>query len=106
MEGLAGNPAPPERPRPPSHLRASSRSSTSTTSTRMTPQNANNSSSQKSGSPQLPAHQAHRFHHASGKPSGGQRTPQISREGSSESRHSAASTYLQEKLQRERKTDD
>lgn len=96
-----------ERPRPP-YTRTASRSSTSTTNTRMTPQSANSSTSQIVVSPQLTtSHSTHRFHHAScAKPTTPRPTPRLSREASIEStRQTAVSSFLQERLQRERRAE-
>lgn len=95
-----------ERPRPP-YTRTASRSSTSTTNTRMTSQSANSSTSQIV-SPQLTtSHSTHRFHHAScAKPTTPRPTPRLSREASIEStRQTAVSSFLQERLQRERRAE-
>lgn len=97
-----------------SYPRAPSRSSVSTTNTRMTSQSANSSSSHVATSPQLShSHSAHRFYHQNScpAPSGSPRaargpTPVLSREGSAEMiRQPAMSSFLQEKLLRERRTD-
>ena len=95
-----------ERPRPP-YARTASRSSTSTTNTRMTTQSASSSTSQIV-SPQLnTSHSTHRFHHAScAKPTTPRATPRLSREASIEStRQTAVSSFLQERLQRERRAE-
>ncbi|KAK0386968.1 hypothetical protein NLU13_5281 [Sarocladium strictum] len=96
-----------DKSRPP-YPRTASRSSTSTNNTRVTNQTNNSGGS---SSPQLAhSHPAHRYHHnACAKPSATsptvttRPTPQLSREASNESnRPSAMSSFLQEKLQRER----
>lgn len=91
----------------PSYPRTASRSSTSTTNTRATSQSAGSSNSQLDAS-QMTGHPAHRFHHASCKTVSTPRntpraTPRLSREASSESnRQTAVSSFLQERLQKER----
>lgn len=99
-----------ERSHPP-YQRPASRSSTST---RMTSQSANSSASHISSSPQLQsAYAAHRHHYASAKLSSSPRpssrampTPQLSREGSTESaRQTPVSSFLQERLQKERQAE-
>ncbi|KAL2203702.1 hypothetical protein CC79DRAFT_1069749 [Sarocladium strictum] len=99
-----------ERSRPP-YPRTASRSSTSTSNTRITTQTHNSGGS---SSPQLShAHPSYRFNHTgSTRPNATsptlttRPTPQLSREASSESnRPSAMSSFLQEKLQRERQSD-
>ncbi len=109
MDGLLSQTQSRERSRgPPSYPRAPSRSSTSTTNTRATPQSTNSSSSHLANSPQLSGAQSHRYHHGSNPKPGTPRPapPMLSRETSSESRHSVAtSSYLHEKLQRERKVE-
>ncbi|KAI5457437.1 hypothetical protein BGZ63DRAFT_78458 [Mariannaea sp. PMI_226] len=98
-----------ERPRP-SYPRTASRSSTSTTNTRTTSQSAGSSTSQIDS--QMTGHPAHRFHHAPCKGVSTPRTttpratPRLSREASSESnRQTAVSSFLQERLQKERQVE-
>ncbi|KAF4968658.1 hypothetical protein FZEAL_10355 [Fusarium zealandicum] len=97
-----------------SYGRTASRSSTSTTNTRMTMHSANSSMSQVPSSPQAsnPQH-AHRFYHAScQRPAtatprmAARATPRLTREASSEStRQPAVSSFLQERLQKERQAE-
>jgi hypothetical protein len=108
MEGVSTQNLSRERSRGTSHTRALSRSSTSTTATRMTSQSNSSSNSRPAVSPQLATvHPAHRFHHSTcSRPASNQRTPSmLTRESSTESRQTTASSYLQEKLQRERKAE-
>ncbi|KAF6804503.1 hypothetical protein CSOJ01_10163 [Colletotrichum sojae] len=90
----------------PSFPRAPSRSSTSTSATRRTSQSANSSSSRLVSSPRpASSHPSHRFHHTSCAQSTVTSRPAsiASRDRGSESgRQSAASSYLQEKLQKRR----
>ncbi|KAH7145673.1 hypothetical protein B0J13DRAFT_324740 [Dactylonectria estremocensis] len=109
MDSAHNNPY--ERSRP-SYPRTASRSSTSTTNTRVTSQSANSSSSQIEPSPQMSgSHPSHRFHHSSCKTVSSPRstpraTPRLSREASNESnRQQAVSTFLQERLQKERQVE-
>ncbi|KXH51827.1 hypothetical protein CSAL01_06286 [Colletotrichum salicis] len=94
----------------PVYPRPSSRSSTSTSATRRTPRSANSSTSQFVTSPRPPSsHPAHKFHHSSCAPSMVTSRPgsAVSRDRVSDSgRQSAASTYLQDKLQRRREEAD
>ncbi|KXH35358.1 hypothetical protein CSIM01_08933 [Colletotrichum simmondsii] len=94
----------------PVYPRPTSRSSTSTSATRRTPRSANSSTSQFVASPRPPsAHPAHKFHHSSCTPSMVTSRPgsAVSRDRVSDSgRQSAASTYLQDKLQRRREEAD
>lgn len=94
----------------PVYPRPTSRSSTSTSATRRTPRSANSSTSQFVTSPRPPsAHPAHKFHHSSCTPSMVTSRPgsAVSRDRVSDSgRQSAASTYLQDKLQRRREEAD
>ncbi|KAK2609094.1 hypothetical protein QQS21_002321 [Conoideocrella luteorostrata] len=91
--------------------RAPSRSSTHTSTSRMTSISANSSSSHIATSPQLSqTHPTHRYHHiqdSTGSPRPMSRpTPPLSRQDSIEStRQPAMSSFLQEKLQRERKVE-
>ncbi|KAJ0162116.1 hypothetical protein CTA2_5089 [Colletotrichum tanaceti] len=87
--------------------RPSSRSSTSTNATRATPRSANNSTSHYVTSPRpSSAHPPHRFHHSSCAPSTVAPRPAsaVPRDRVSDSgrQTTAASTYLQDKLQRRR----
>lgn len=94
-----------ERSRPP-YPRTASRSSNSTTSTRMASQSANSSTSQIALSQMPSSHSTHRFHHATCVKPSTPRTPRLSREASIEStRQVAVSSFLQEKLQKERKAE-
>ncbi|KAF7562167.1 hypothetical protein G7046_g1973 [Stylonectria norvegica] len=109
MEGYSTQPH--ERTRPP-HPRTASRSSNSTSNTRTTSQSANSSTSQIAQSPQQAnVHTSHRYHHATcARPTSSPRTPRatprLSREASIESaRQTAVSSFLQEKLQKERKAE-
>ncbi|KAK1489771.1 hypothetical protein CTAM01_10987 [Colletotrichum tamarilloi] len=94
----------------PVYPRPTSRSSTSTSATRRTPRSANSSTSHFVTSPRPPsAHPAHKFHHSSCTPSMVTSRPgsAVSRDRVSDSgRQSAASTYLQDKLQRRREEAD
>ncbi|KAG5977408.1 hypothetical protein E4U55_006835 [Claviceps digitariae] len=96
------------------HPRAPSQSSTHTSASRMTSVSAHSSSSQIAASPQMsqshPLPAAHRYSHgqcSTGSPRPMSRpTPSLSRQDSIDSaRQSIASTFLQEKLQRERKAE-
>lgn len=95
-----------EMPHPsPSFTRTASRSSTSTSATRVTPRSANSSTSHLVSSPRPSSgHPSHRFHHAScAQPTTSRPASVLSRElGSDSGRQSAASSYLQEKLQKRR----
>ncbi|KAG6027424.1 hypothetical protein E4U41_000937, partial [Claviceps citrina] len=101
------------RPRSRPHPRAPSRSSTHTSASRITPVSATSSSSQVATSPQLSQshpHSTHRHHHSQcsiGSPRAVSRpTPPLSRQESIEStRQPTVSSFLQEKLQRERKAE-
>lgn len=90
----------------PSFPRAPSRSSTSTSATRRTSHSANSSSSRLASSPRpASSHPSHRFHHTSCAQSTVTSRPAsvASKDRGSESgRHSAASSYLQGKLQKRR----
>lgn len=108
MDGT--QPQPRERSQPP-FQRAASRTSTRTNTSRSTSNSANTSAQLSSSSPRLAhAHTTHRYHHAACARSAnspqlsGRSTPQLSRESSLEpAAISTASTFLQEKLQRERR---
>lgn len=107
--------------RPPSRSsygRTASRSSTSTTNTRVTMHSTNSSTSHPPQSPQLSHSQhsqhSHRFYHAacqqrptSTTPRTSARlTPRLTRESSSEStRQPVVSSFLQERLQKERQAE-
>ncbi|CAM1509426.1 Fc.00g031650.m01.CDS01 [Cosmosporella sp. VM-42] len=98
----------PQYPRTASRSSTSTTNTTNTTNTRMTSQSANSSTSQIAGS--LNSHAAHRYHHAScatpSSPRTTPRGPRLSREASTEStRQQAVSSFLQEKLQKERKAE-
>ncbi|KAL0941666.1 uncharacterized protein CTRU02_204429 [Colletotrichum truncatum] len=94
----------------PTHIRTASRSSTSTSATRRTPQSPSSSSSHFVSSPRPSSgHPSHRFHHTSCAQSTTTSRPAsvVSRDRGSESgRQSAASSYLQEKLQKRREEAD
>src|SRR4051812_37984912 len=96
-----------ERPRPPPFARAASRSSTSSTKTRSTHISSQTSFTRLPPSPQHSAtHPTHRFHHsACGRDSSERPRSQLSREASEDSRQSTppVSSFLQERLQKERK---
>ncbi|KAH8906631.1 hypothetical protein BR93DRAFT_626043 [Coniochaeta sp. PMI_546] len=98
-----------ERSRPPPFPRAASRSSTSSTKTRTTHLSSNSSFTQLPPSPQQSAaHPTHRFHHnARSRGSFERPRSQLSREASEDSRQSLppVSSFLQERLQRERKVE-
>ncbi|QPG98423.1 hypothetical protein C2857_007594 [Epichloe festucae Fl1] len=98
-------------PRPRQYPRPQSRSSTHTSASRMTSVSANSSSSQIAASPQLfQSHSTHRYHHnqcstSSPRPTSGP-TPPLSRQESTESaRQPTVSSFLLEKLQRERRAE-
>lgn len=94
----------------PVYPRPTSRSSTSTSATRRTPRSANSSTTPFVTSPRQPsAHPTHKFHHSSCTPSMVTSRPgsAVSRDRVSDSgRQSAASIYLQDKLQRRREEAD
>lgn len=98
-----------ERPRPPPFSRTASRSSTSSTRTRTTHLSSNNSFTQLPPSPQqTTAHPAHRFRQrASSRGSSERPRSQLSREASEDPRQSLppVSSFLQEKLQSQRKVE-
>ncbi|KID90555.1 hypothetical protein MGU_02432 [Metarhizium guizhouense ARSEF 977] len=93
------------------HPRAPSRSSIHTNASRTTPVSPNSSTSQIAISPQLSqSHPMHRYHHSrcgTGSPQPMSRpTPPLSRQESIEStRQIALSSFLQEKLQKERRAE-
>ncbi|KAG8419431.1 hypothetical protein J3458_004297 [Metarhizium acridum] len=93
------------------HPRAPSRSSIHTSTSRTTPVSPNSSTSQIAISPQLSqSHPMHRYHHSrcgTGSPQPMSRpTPPLSRQESMEStRQIALSSFLQEKLQKERRAE-
>ncbi|RSL38277.1 hypothetical protein CEP53_015006 [Fusarium sp. AF-6] len=107
--------------RPPSRSsygRTASRSSTSTTNTRVTMHSTNSSTSHPPQSPQLSHSQhsqhSHRFYHAACQPrptsttprTSARLTPRLTRESSSEStRQPVVSSFLQERLQKERQAE-
>ncbi|OIW27893.1 hypothetical protein CONLIGDRAFT_453658 [Coniochaeta ligniaria NRRL 30616] len=105
----ASHPQEGERSRPPPFPRAASRSSTSSTKTRTTHLSSNGSFTQLPPSPQhSAAHPTHRFHHSTcGRGSTERPRSQLSREASEDSRQSLppVSSFLQERLQRERKVE-
>lgn len=110
MESVGSQSQPRDRSRPPAppYPRAPSRSSTSTSNTRMTPQSNNSSSTNLPPSPTLRhSHAAHRLNHSSSRRGSIPERPrsQLSKESSDESHQGlpVVSTFLQEKLQRERR---
>ncbi|KAH8883412.1 hypothetical protein GQ53DRAFT_663855 [Thozetella sp. PMI_491] len=109
MEGFtAQGQYPKDRARPPPLHRTGSRCSTSSTKTRMTAHSNSSASSHPLSSPTTPSH-AHRFHHAScGRaPTVDRPRSQLSREGSEDSKQppQPVSSFLHERLQRERKVE-
>ena len=114
MEDSGVPPAQPkDRSRPRQFARPGSKSSMSSTKSRINPQSANSSTSHLASSPQssTPSH-SHRYHHSlctnHKRGSGSERTRSLlSREASEELDQNlpAVSSFLQERLQRERKAE-